>query len=692
MITGRRFRLLTARRAAGVLLLLVSLAAACPAAAQVPDTSRTDTLRAPADTLRQDTLRTDSLAADTTVRPRRPAGPPLGFGPGLPGTSLGERPPARRTAALAATDRLADVPGTFLYDLGAVGWPHGWSVRGLRPARPALLLNGRAFDDLATGRPRYDLLPLELLEPLRTSGPLLTGRPATVVAELRPYDSRRPLTELRYHRANPGMQAVSALHTQRRRPRFLRSATLDVLGAYQGRAADNEYPGSRLSRERRLLGRLQYARPGWAVELSALHNRRRLGAQSGVRFSPGNPVAIYNRLRPDVRSANAERRLLRTDFALTGRARLLSVPFAPTTAAAYWTKQFSRYRRQPSDTLAVALHLDRYGGFFEQRLETGRHRLLLRLEGRADVPGAGTPDAAAARTRLHLTAHDSLHLGRFGAVVEAGLHSGSQQTYPTGRLALDADLGALQLFGAASVAGQPVSLVEQYGFGGYVQPLDERPTGRVQRARLGAALRGGPFDLTLEGFASEVTDAVDLYVRPPTTGYALSADTVETRVAGAPLRRVGATAALGWRREARRGLYLTGQATATRLLDEAAAPRVAAALPELYAQGRLGARFILFTDLDVDAYVQGRFWTAMRSRAFHAPTGLFALPTAASPATGPTGAVDLYAEAGLRTATLFFAYENALSGTQVQPGAFVVPIYPLAEQRVRFGVFWPIFN
>ena len=48
--------------------------------------------------------------------------------------------------------------------------------------------------------------------------------------------------------------------------------------------------------------------------------------------------------------------------------------------------------------------------------------------------------------------------------------------------------------------------------------------------------------------------------------------------------------------------------------------------------------------------------------------------------------------AGVRSATLYVTYENLLSGTAVMPGTMLVPIYPLPEQRLRFGVFWPIFD
>jgi hypothetical protein len=54
--------------------------------------------------------------------------------------------------------------------------------------------------------------------------------------------------------------------------------------------------------------------------------------------------------------------------------------------------------------------------------------------------------------------------------------------------------------------------------------------------------------------------------------------------------------------------------------------------------------------------------------------------------------LDVGLEAGIREATLFFSMENVLSGTPVQPGTLIVPVYPLPERRFRFGVYWPILD
>ena len=122
-------------------------------------------------------------------------------------------------------------------------------------------------------------------------------------------------------------------------------------------------------------------------------------------------------------------------------------------------------------------------------------------------------------------------------------------------------------------------------------------------------------------------------------------------------------------------------------------PRAAAALPAFFGEARVGARFVLFrNDLDLDVYLRGRGWTAFRSRELHPQTGLLVLPLPGARRFGPSGTLDVVAEAAIRTARLFFAYDNILSGTVLMSGTLLVPDYPLPQQRFHLGVFWPIFD
>ncbi len=650
--------------------LLVSILAAAPLYGQVPDTTEV----APA----------DSLAA--------PLLPPVGFAGAEPGVAVGKAI-LTLSPAVDAPAVLAAAPASFVYDLGAHGWPNGWSPYGFNPQRVALLLNGLPFDDAVTGRPRYDLLPLAFLEPLALQAGRL-GAPMAVHAQERAFESQRPLTELTYRTSSTGLQSVMAMHTQqRRRTLFGRQGVVGVLFGYGGHAARGEYPGSRLRRMRQLLGRLRYEQATWSVELRALHNRRQLGAHGGVQPQAGQPFAsVYTRLGAIVRNPEARRQTLRTDLALSVRARLVPALQEPLTASAYWTAQTFRYRNPGADTLLA--RTQRFGGRMHQDVRLGAHRLRLLAEGwterlrRSQTPAL--PDTLGlSRTRLHLTLRDAFRLGAFAMTLEGGLHVVDHATFPGGAVDVAYQAGALRLFADAFHAGQPVSWVEEHGFGRFVQPVEEAPDGRVSQGRLGLSLRAGAFDLTFFGFVHEETQPLDLYATA-------TEDSVVARAASTPFRRAGLGGDLGWRRAARRGFYLTARPTLVRFLNDDASPehaRVEASLPSFFAEGRFGARYLLFHgDLDLDVALQGRFWTQMRSRTLHPPTGLLVIPTADARRFDASGTLDVVVQAGIRDATLFVAYENVLSGTQLLVGNLIVPVYPLPERRFRFGVYWPIFD
>jgi len=703
----------------GVCVLLVALAGAFPAKAQQDttraptDTVRTDTVRAPVDTTRRDRIPRDTTRRDTLEGRRErerklSEAQAMSFAVPRPGRALSRRLPVR-DPALAASELAARAPGAFYYDFGAVGWSHGVSFRGRPPDQTALTLDGLPFDDPVTGRPRYDLLPMPFMQALRVQhGAATRGAPTAVNTALRPYDEDRPLTELRYRTG--GFQSIGALHTQQRKVRFFGwPAFAQFTGGYFGRASDNTgFLGSEgvdLRRERRLLGRLRYRRRHWAAQFTVLHNRRRLGAAGGVGLGANQPLRrVYFPGPGDVRFTGAERRLLRTDLDATLR---LDTPFSrfPLTAAAYWTTQTQRYRNAdlPAARDTVAAETDRYGLRLRQRRVVrsprfGRHDLTLEAHAWADRFSEGNAlPAGAARTRLHLSARDSTRLLGSAATLSAGLHAGSgQQVYPAASarlaraLAADTSRRAFRLFAESSLAGQPAAWIEQEGFGPLVRPLPEdRAPGRVLSARLGAQARTpsfiGPVSARLAVFAHRTTDRLDLYATD-------SAATAQAALVEGGSHRAGATLTARWRADAERGFYASASATAL-LHENDAPPAVASTVPRAYGRSRLGARYAFFTaDLDVDAYVEGRFWSPMQSRTLHGPTGRLVVPRPDSRQLGPAGVLDVHAEAQIRTATLFFSYENALGGTQVQPGVLTVPYYPLPAQRFRFGVYWPIFN
>lgn len=680
------------------LALLGAIAGRHPATAQVPDTTRTDTVSV-------DTTATAGAPSDTaqtapsdTLRASRPATPdtltnPLPLLRTLRGRPVIDVAPIRDPAH-EVSRLLGTLPGSFLYDLGGNGWPHGWSWEGLNPQRAALLFDGHPYDDPVTGRPRFDLLPPAFLQAPHV-GVDHRGGPVGVYAQPRLYDVERPLTEIRYRRDNSAMQSIGVAHIQQREVTLLgRPSLLHIVGGYYGRAADNEYPNSDLRRERRLLGRVALRGRAGSITLRNLHSRRRIGAHGGVEPRGGLFNTVYNRTIANVRLDDARRQTLRNDLALTARAPVLPGLSAPLTASINWTAQTFRYDAADSTLQAKT---DRLTGYVQQRATWRGH--ALQAEVGATYDGLRATNAwtgSASRQRAYATVRDSID-GRLATIVlDAGLHATDAQQFPSAAAHVARALGPVRLFAEARLAGQPLSWIESAGFGRAVQPLADVPTGRIVHGRLGMASALGPFDVRLVGFAHEIREAVDLYATD-------EADVLAAQVSAVPFRRVGATAALGWRRDARAGLYASVQGTTVQFLDPdpgALAARVAETLPRVFGQGRLGARFVAFEgDLNADLYVAGRGWTRFRSRPFHPPTGLLAVPPAGAPVQdgvpavfGPSGVMDVALEAGIREATLFFTMDNVLSGTPIQPGTLIVPVYPLPERRFRFGVFWPILN
>lgn len=701
------------------------LVAAGPARAQQPDTARAapaDSLVAPAG---------DSLAgpADPPA-PRRREGRaqdrpervrPAALPPAVYGRPVVDSLPARLPRA-GLEHFLAERPGSFLYDLGAVGWPHGWAVDGLAPHRARLWLDGRPYTDPLTGRPRYDLLPPSFLKPPRV-GADPGGAAVGVHVDWRDYLVRVPITEIRFQRDSNGLQAAEVAHSQQRRfDLFGVPGIFQATAGYGGRATGGAYTGSDLRRERRLWARLRYRTDDWSLAISDFSARHRLGTHGGV-VPPVDGVfrSVYALplAESSVNNPEAQRLTYRND--LTARLQvplfgpLLPGRQPPTTLTGTWiVNTFSfdpDYPSRPDTTWAVrtqGLH-----AAARQRLRVGGHALTLGAAANtrsADRSNVGP--VTGRRWRAHLYARDSLGLpGGAALELDAGWHAGSGGTHPSARARLEGRAGGLGVFAEASLSGQALAWLDDAGWPvgdgpGFVRPLEgdaPGPRELVGRASAGLSLSAGTVDLSLRGVASEVRRPVERYAVTPETGRPPAVtDTFAVRRARAPFRRVGATATLGWRRDARRGIYLRGRATAQRLLTRGRSTlhrRVARTLPNLAGRLRLGARFVFFEDLITDLYVQARGWSAMNSRWFHPPTGLFVVPPAASPvpdrpgtAVGPSGTVDVHAEAILFGAKLFFTFENVQAGTELQPGVFTVPVYPLPGRAFRFGVHWPIFN
>jgi hypothetical protein len=115
--------------------------------------------------------------------------------------------------------------------------------------------------------------------------------------------------------------------------------------------------------------------------------------------------------------------------------------------------------------------------------------------------------------------------------------------------------------------------------------------------------------------------------------------------------------------------------------------------PDFWVNGRLGVHVLLFKhDLDLDLSARSFYWASMNGRRLDVRTGIVMLPMNDATSVPSSWTFDFVAEAGVRGATIFLAYENLFSGTNVVVGNLMIPDYPLPAQRFRFGVFWPISN
>ena len=677
---GTRLRLLasSAPRLLSVLLLLL----AGPAAAQVPDSA------AVADTLAADSLviadtlgvSADTLAVDS-VAPRG-AVPFAEAEPGRVVTAVPARQPV-----LGAAELLGGLPGAFHYDLGVPSAPDGIALGGLAPRRVSLTLDGVPAMDLFSGRPAWELLPLDALAPLRLAPRF--GEAAGVDARLRAFAARVPITELRYRTGGGGLQFISATHAQTRRPGILRAlggdrARLQALVHVSGRQADGEYAGAAV-RGWQVLARVGVALPAFSLEITERHGRDRSGARSGL-VPPGAFETIYDRDAATVLDPNAERETIRNDLAATLRLPLLAEPI---TATVYWTAETFHYANLPVLPDTLTARGDRLGFRLLQPFRLGPNRLFARAGGwldRADPgPAFAAPDDHAA---FHLALLDSLTVGSFEVELEGGLHRAGA-TFPVlgARVAWPGE--AFRAEAGIRRAGALPSRMQREGFGPLLRTDGTEDAERTLSFDAGLDLRLGPFDLGLRAEALQQTDPTALVLT----------DTVATfvRVDGA-FRRATGSLALGWRDHAARGLYARSRVNAHAFLNRDDSPahrREADAVPPLWGHARLGwrARGLFDGNLDLDLALRGRFWTAFRSRALHAPTALYALPfTTDRPADG-RGTLDVLAEAGIGggRATVFVLYENVLA-SRAYPGAHVVPVYPLPNPRLRFGVFWLLPN
>ena len=558
------------------------------------------------------------------------------------------------------THVLSGAPGSFVYDFGAFGWPTSWSINGLSPQVAQLYFGPIPFNDLLTGRPRYDLLPTALLRYPHID-PGLLGAVVGVQTELRTADTRKPYTQLHYQAGGSGLQRVTGLHAQQSSRMLGLPGSFQGLFAYSGAAAAGDYPGSRLRRQRQLLLRTRYQHYTWSLELLYLHNQRRLGAHSGVQ---GVGEARYNRLIAQVTGEHRTRRMVRNDFLSTLRTRLL-------TASVYWSTQSLYYEGvgAAARRLGVTLHRD---------LRIGGHRLHLRGNAYTQRISSGSALPIGHSTSLiEVQVRDSLRF-RKGYLLAQGIVR-KQDTYwgPGGRLRWESTLPSFRPYLELSHSAAPSPLT---GWGKYlVNGMVDK--GSITQASGGAGLHRGRLSVQPYGFVTSAQNAAD-YSEVIIDSVQVVSDTYVT---------YGAGIRLSFSSKPERGLYAAVNAATTGTAEsELDSGRL---LPKWVSSGQLGFKTVLFTgDLRLNTSVRGRSWSTMVSRALHAPTGLLVIPSAERAPVDASYYLDLVLEGGIRTATLYIIYENITSGTRLMSGNELVPDYPLPAQQLRFGVYWPIAN
>ncbi len=661
--------------------LALAVLAAAPALAQTPDT--TATVRAsPA----------DSLAPAVTVPPRAAVGP-FPLAPGRPVTPVPATTAALDLGLLVADSPTAQAvaPSAFAYRLGAPGRTAGLSIDGLDPSAPALLLDGRPLLDLVTDAPRFDLLPLAALGPLRI-GDTALGRATGAEAGLRDLRVGVPVTELRYLGGQGGIQHVSGLHAQTRRPPgFLRGGSdasrLTLTGHAASRTADSPRDGADVAHTD-AFGRLLLTRPGVAAEVGVSYTDRTEGARDGVVPGAGLPVAgLFDPATSRVIGAGATRRTLRTEPWL--RLRFPLVASDPTEVGGSVAVQRMVFVPTDGTGDTVRVHGRRVAAYAAQRLSAGPHALGLRLDLSAEPapgPETGALPGADARLGLHVAATDSVRLGRVALALGVGAHQVDGERWPSA--SARATVGVLSA--GVRVGGRARSWLERVGLAGRVVPDATDGTEQALAADAALSLTRGDGRLGVRAFASQTTDGRHLV--------ALDDTLFAVVVAEGAVAQGGVAVSAGWRESARRGVYVRLGATARAVADPSTdlGDRLDASLPRVWGTGRVGLRAEDVGDgvLDLDVAVAGQAWTAFRSRRVEPATGALALPLPGSslgaelPARGLVG-LEATATFSAR-ASLFLRYDHALGERAAD--AVVTQGEPLPPHVLRFGVFWALLN
>lgn len=558
------------------------------------------------------------------------------------------------------TAALSQVQGSFVYEFNSFAWPTAWSIYGLSPQSVQLYFGQIPFNDLITGRPRYDLLPTALLRIPRVDAGL-PGGGIGVQTELRTVDTSLPHTQIHYQAGDHKLQRVTALHAQQRRRPFDRHGRLQGIFAYGGASDAGDYPGSRLRRLRQVLLQTRYQRYTWSLELLYLHNQRQLGAHSGVQ---GSESVRYNRLIVQVIGLGQMRRIVRNDFLST-----LQTDFV--TAAVYLSTQSLRYAE-------LSASARRFGGSLHRDFKFDRHRLRVQVDAYTQrTPESNGLKMGDQKSWIEIQLRDSVQFQSDFLLAQAGLRNQSGSWSPRGHIRWESASAAFVPYAALSYSAFPPSAE---AWGDYlVNKVDG--SGYVLQMNAGLGFRVGRLTITPYGFMSDARDVQD-YREIAIDSVEVVQDTYNALGTGIMLH-LAAPMDRGLYARVNSGYMQSGRTDRNAELQ----------LPEWILSGEIGFRAILFTgDLRLDTSVRGRSWSAMTSRTLHAPTGLMVLPSPERTPVLSSYTLDLVVKGSIRTATVYVIYENMTSGTGLMTGNELVADYPLPAGQLRFGVYWPITN
>ena len=662
------------RLAAATLLVLLTAAHGVAIAQDVPLPSDTTVVRTIEESPEVETKSgTDSLVV---------LGPGFDM-PGAVGTTLLHTAATQPFPELVHA--LAQAPGFFLFDLSTPGWHHGLSVFGSDPNSTGLTYSGIDLTDIFFGRPRFDFVPIATIAAAELAG-ATDGAEQSIRLVPRDYDGGRPLTEALYWTSNKGLQTASVTHSQTRFVRlFGTPGKLDLLAGYHGASATGEYPSSKLERGRQMLARVRYQKRRWSIELTELYNRGNLGQHAGV-----NPP-IYRRLEASVRASGTKRQMRRNDVG--ARVAIRTLGMNALTSRVSYARQTDVFIRPSADTTRT--RTSRLNVELEQPVAIGRFtvsafgsRTLDKIRGASWIADSLTLDAGLSSAGIRFRIVAPLSIGAELSYQSTGKASGL-----AAKIDAKAQPGILRLGATAGFGPVRQSLFERNGYAGLVDAGEapafvsggDTPSFAFVRTNVGISVRS----LLL---------SIDTQLSSPTNELALASvsngDTLAWRRA-ANTTRLTVAGAVWLRRDAARGFYLGIQPTFSPRTTPTDVVRnvTESARPEFFVRAVGGARYQLFSgDLDADLFVRATWWSEFAGLQFNVPTGLLALPASDAVSVPSASSLDIVLNAGIRTATLFLSLENVLAGTNLMEGNLLVPGYPLAEQRLRFGVYWPIFD